>query len=324
MEIPEVPFEDSRNVDRVVPIAALRDRVVALGAQMRDLSVHLVRFESDLEQWQTHTGTGAMAVPRPLAELAPETDSAVPWCTMCLLGPVVVRCGTAPVDLSRRGKVEAVLKALALARDRRAPAALLAEWVWPGLAGHESRHNLQTTVSALRRCVQRWTGGRDLIRFAGDAYLLDSGVVTDVDQFDRAYVLALALERGGDTDLALETLVSALPLYRDDLAIDEFEDLRFLIERERLSGINLTILAKVSAMLFRAGRWEECIAFASQLLGRDPSREDAHRLIIRSYLHLGQRSQGLRHYDLCERIIRQHFDSAIEPETAALRAELLP
>jgi DNA-binding SARP family transcriptional activator len=165
---------------------------------------------------------------------------------------------------------------------------------------------------------------RDLIRFAGDAYRLDPGVVTDIELFDRSYERALALERGGRLDIAQQVLVSALRHYRDDLEIDEFEDLRFLIERERLSAINLNILGKISAMLFQSGQWDESILFARQLLARDPSREDAHRLIIRSYLNLGQRSQGLHQLDLCVRVIRHAFDSDVEPETAALRGELLP
>jgi DNA-binding SARP family transcriptional activator len=320
MDIPDIAVGASPILDRAANPVTLRERVFALDRHVRDLSTLLVQFGTELQQLQSATDDANLASPSKVSGV----EAGERWCTLRLLGPVVVTCGGTPVDLSRRGKVEAVLKALALARDRRVPAALLAEWMWPELDGHEARHSLQTTVSALRRCVQRMTGGRDLVRFAGDAYILDQDVATDVEQFDRGYALALVLERGGQADLALQTLVSALTLYRDDLAIDEFEDLRFLIERERLSGIHLTILAKVSAILFRAERWEESIAFASQLLARDPSREDAHRLIIRSYLNLGQRSQALRRYELCERIIRQHFDSAIEPETAALRAKLLP
>jgi DNA-binding SARP family transcriptional activator len=303
----------------------LRERASALDQQIQDLATHLARFDSELDHWQwlvdgeRRPVTGIQADPA-----AAPVEQVAPWCTLHLLGPVVVTCGGTQVDLRRRGKAEAVLKALALARDRRVTSSLLAEWVWPDLDGQEARHSLQTTVSSLRRCFQPLPDGRDLIRFAGDAYRLDPDVVTDIELFDRSYERALALERGGRLDLAQQVLVSALRHYRDDLEIDEFEDLRFLIERERLSAINLNILGKISAMLFQFGQWDESILFARQLLARDPSREDAHRLIIRSYLNLGQRSQGMHQLELCVRVIRHAFDSDVEPETAALRGELLP
>jgi DNA-binding SARP family transcriptional activator len=325
MEIPDLSVDESHATENVIPLAMLRERATALDRQMQALAIHLASFDTELDHWQQLVDEQR----RPLGDirgdrLTKPAQSVVPWCTLSLLGPVVVTCGGTQVDLRRRGKAEAVLKALALSRDRRVASGLLAEWVWPGLDGQEARHSLQTTVSALRRCFQHLPEARDLIRFAGDAYHLDPDVVTDIELFDRSYERALALERSGSLNLAQQALFSALPHYRDDLEIDEFEDLRFLIERERLSAINLNILGKISAMLFQSGHWEESILYARQLLSRDPSREDAHRLIIRSYLNLGQRSQGMHQFELCVRVIRHSFDSDVEPETAALRTELLP
>lgn len=240
-----------------------------------------------------------------------------------LLGPVDLLHGDTPVELNRRGKAEAVLKTLALSRGRRVSPGLLAEWVWPDRDAEDARRCLQTTVSAIRRTVQHIDGAVNPIQFRSDAYQLEPTVVTDIELFDAGYDRALAFERAGSDDLALATLVASVAIYRDDVDVDEFEDLRFVIDRERLAGLNQHMLGKIGATYFRMERWEECIAYATRLLSRDPGREDAHRLIIRSYVRMGQRSQGLHHYQLCRRIIRQHYDADLEPETAALLRELL-
>ncbi len=307
---------------------SLWEQMDTLDRCIRDTVAQLSRFVTTLGSLQhqiTGSGTNADAFDLPVLRTpgVPLDARSQPTYVIRLLGPPSIECDLEPVSLARRGKAESILKALALGRDRRVPAGLLAEWVWPGLDAGEARHSLQTTVSAMRRSFRRMHAGFELVVFRGDAYQLDEAVVTDIELFDTAFAKAIALERDGLGELALGALLATLPLYRGDLDVDEFEDLRFLIERERLIGTNLQILSKVSAMQFQRGNWEESIAYATRLLASDPSREDAHRLIIRSYARMGQRSQAMRHYHLCERIIREQFDTAVEPETAALLADLL-
>lgn len=310
-------------------LAALHAQFEALDEHVRGLAMQLAQYGSTLSQFHQHmevSGAGASPphpLERNLARIHFQNGTGAPWCRLGLLGPVVVACGERPVVLRRRGKSESILKALALTRNRRVPSALLAEWIWPDLNAQDGRHNLQTTVSAMRRTFEQVHGPMEVLHSRGDAYELNADVVTDVEQFDLAYENALALEQRGLADVALSALISMVPLYRDDLDIDEFAELKFLIERERLSAIYLQVLSKIGAMFFQRGAWEECIAYASRLLARDPGREDAHRLIIRSYACLGQRAQGLHQFQLCVRIIRQHLDADVEPETRSLLAELL-
>ena len=57
---------------------------------------------------------------------------------------------------------------------------------------------------------------------------------------------------------------------------------------------------------------------AGRLLDGDPCREDAHRLVMRCHVRRGERAQALRHYLLCQQILRAEFDAAPEPATDAL------
>jgi DNA-binding SARP family transcriptional activator len=316
--------------DPPIPVVSPRDpslheQVTALDRHVRQIASQLDAVGRELCHLRHAVGATA-AAPLPVSA-RPALDALDagerPGFLLRLLGSVELLHGDAPVELNRRGKAEAVLKALALSRGRRVAPGLRAEWVWPDRDAEDARRSLQPTVSAIRRTVQRIDGAVDPIQLRGDAYRLGPSVTTDIDLFDAAWDRALAFERAGADDLALATMVAAAALYRDDIDVDEFEDLRFVIDRERLAGLNLHVLGKIGATYARLERWEECIAWATRLLARDPGCEDAHRMIIRGYLRLGRRSRGLHHYRLCSRIVREHYDADLEPETAALLRELL-
>jgi DNA-binding SARP family transcriptional activator len=239
-----------------------------------------------------------------------------------ILGPLELCFGGQVIELRRRGKAEAVLKALALSPNRRLSADTLADLVWPRLAPPEARHSLQTTISVIRRTLQQRERGLDPILRHGNAYALHPDVVTDVDLFDEHYRRALSLEGAGEIEQAVSSLSLALALFRDEPRVDEFTELNLIIERERISAIHLNILSRISAYYFRMRQWEESLLYASSLVARDPSREDAHRLIIRCFLNLGQRGQALRHYRLCCRAVREMFDAAPELATTQLYDEI--
>lgn len=68
----------------------------------------------------------------------------------------------------------------------------------------------------------------------------------------------------------------------------------------------------------RAGEYGACLAQAWCLLGHDPCREDAHRIVMRCYVRRGERAAAQRHYHVCADILRAKFDAAPEPTTTAL------
>jgi DNA-binding SARP family transcriptional activator len=61
-----------------------------------------------------------------------------------------------------------------------------------------------------------------------------------------------------------------------------------------------------------------CQDYAWRLLGCDPCREDAHRMLMRCYVRQGERAEALRHYRLCVDILRAEFEAAPETVTTTL------
>jgi DNA-binding SARP family transcriptional activator len=243
--------------------------------------------------------------------------------TLRLLGAVELVWGERAILIRRRGKAESVLKALALHPSRFLLSDTLAELVWPGTDPDEARHSLHTTVSMLRRTLARAGCDLELVHSDREGYRLDAEVATDVDAFDVLYRRGLAHERRGETELAVAAFGEALSLYRDDLQVDEFPDLNLMIERERIAGTHLNMLSKVAAHHYRLRRLDESLVYAGRLLARDPSREDAHRLVMGCYFDLGQRAQALHQYNVCREVLRRVFDTEPEPATTELYERIL-
>jgi DNA-binding SARP family transcriptional activator len=122
--------------------------------------------------------------------------------------------------------------------------------------------------------------------------------------------------RAGDLACAATSYRQSVSLYRGDLAVET--DVGSVLERERLRSRFLSLLAYLADERYRAGDYDACLALAWRLLGHDPCREDAHRVVMRCYVRLGERAAALRHYHVSERILHTEFDAAPEPATTAL------
>jgi DNA-binding SARP family transcriptional activator len=95
-------------------------------------------------------------------------------------------------------------------------------------------------------------------------------------------------------------------------------DVGSLLERERLRARFLSLLGYLADERYDAGDYGACLEQAWRLLGHDPCREDAHRVVMRCYVQRGERAAALRHYQVCVHILHAEFDAAPEPATTAL------
>ena len=97
-----------------------------------------------------------------------------------------------------------------------------------------------------------------------------------------------------------QTAVRALDLYRGDLAEGLGHEC-FAADRERLSDLYEDALVAVAEERLEAGDMAGARSAATQVLARDPLREEAHAVLIAAYGQGGSRSQVIRQYRrLCE------------------------
>jgi len=104
----------------------------------------------------------------------------------------------------------------------------------------------------------------------------------------------------------------------DDLLPDWYDDW-VLQERERLREVRLLALEAASYELIDAGLHSEGALAARAVIGVDPLRESAYRLLIRAHLDAGNAAEALRQFGL----FRAQLSETLGLEPSAQMHELL-
>jgi DNA-binding SARP family transcriptional activator len=215
------------------------------------------------------------------------------------------------------GKAEALLCHLALRYGHRARRDVLLEALWPDSPATLAGQSLNSLIHSLRKSLSDAIQGQSPILYGDGIYRLNSeaGVGLDVAYFDDL-VNEGAQRLTTDARSSAAYYLQAVHLYRGDLCVDT--DVRALVERERLQARFLTVLAHLGDYFCAIHDYTLCLHYARRLLEYDACREDAHRLVMRCYVRLGERAQALRQYRLCERILRAEYNAAPERRTTLL------
>lgn len=211
-----------------------------------------------------------------------------------------------------------MLSCLALHPDVGVHRATLVEQVWPNVPISMANQCLNTLMHSLKGQLSDALGGQPPIVRAQSHYALNlsGGVKVDVVEFESAVDAGSRLQREGAHVAAIEAYERAIALYTGELAAGS--DISALLERERLHATCLRALARLADAHFQLGDYDAARDCALRLLAVDPCREDAHRMVMRTYVRSGARAQALRQYRLCTVILRDEFDAGPEPATEQL------
>jgi DNA-binding SARP family transcriptional activator len=173
------------------------------------------------------------------------------------------------------------------------------------------------TLHALRQVLGSW---RDEANVEQEYVVLDDGNFflnpaarprVDVEEFAIHFETGFRLERRQRVAEALREYEAAEALYRDDYLIEDLYEDWSVARREQLKDQYLLLVTRLADHCLHEGDALGCIVRCHRILQKDPCREDAYRLMMRSYLLLGQRSQALHWYDICARTLRKELD--VEP-----------
>jgi TolB-like protein/DNA-binding SARP family transcriptional activator len=203
-------------------------------------------------------------------------------------------------------KVSALMAILAMPPGRSWPREKLMALLWSDRGEEQARASLRQALAELRRSL----GEPSPLRTDHDAASLDPAMVgVDIIAFEE---LAKA-----------ERLEQAAALYRGPLLDghgvrdDAFEDwLR--VERARLHELAITVLDRHA----KSQTGYAAIGTAQRLLQLDPLREATHRLLMRLYAAMGQRSQALRQYQQCRDALQRELQASPDAETERVHRQI--
>jgi len=236
-----------------------------------------------------------------------------------LFGPFELRVDGKAVGGWRGQRALGVLKQVLSSPRRTSPRDVLLDTLWPDADPHRARNRLQVAVSTVRRTVRR-VADVDILEHRDGSYLIPVavGVSIDVDDFERLVAAGRRAEAEGDDLAATDAYEEAVSLYRGDfLAEDLYEDWTRL-RRETLRVTYLNVLDRLAQLHISSRRVGQCIEVAHLILRQDPSREDAHRLLMRSYAAQGRVGQVDRQFEICRRSLCDALATPPTPATVEL------
>ena len=206
-----------------------------------------------------------------------------------LLGSMQLRHGGTPSTHAawRRERVRSLLLFLIL----HGPAArdAVADALWPDLDPAKADKNLRTTLNYLHQALEPMRSAREApwyVRNEQGMLSVHPSLDVDLRRVDALLDEAADLDRAGSSVAALDVYMSALPLWRGDLASGEADHTWADLERTRLRSRLVRGAARAGDLLVAQGRAEEAIAVCHQAIDADRWFEPAYAALTRAYLEL--------------------------------------
>src|SRR6266516_603385 len=228
------------------------------------------------------------------------------------------------VSLCSNRNGQAILRYMVAQSSHRATMDTLMALLWPEDEPEVAHHKLQVAISALRRSLNSHyasdTGGGYVLCKNG-VYQLNPDVLirTDVDEF-------LAFYQAGRQSNGSATLAhyeAACQLYKGPFLTEDLYVDWPIIQREQLGQVYLVMCGALAEHYLEIGSYENAVKWANAILKENRCDEVAHRQLMRIYVTAGHRSEALRQYQRCERILADELNVSFFAETVSLFHTLL-
>jgi DNA-binding SARP family transcriptional activator len=201
----------------------------------------------------------------------------------------------------------------------------LAAVFWGEYPTTVSRKYLRNVLWRLRNALQSAGApnaeylqiSEDNVSFSGSSpYWLD------VEDFETTVTRCQDLTGSQLTPEQAAQLEFAIDLYIGELLEGVYEDW-CLYDRERLRILHLNALNKLVVFHESNGNYERGLAYGKRILALDPTREKAHRQVMRLYWLLDDHSEALAQYKCCVQILRQELEIRPTERTRRLYQEMV-
>jgi DNA-binding SARP family transcriptional activator len=239
----------------------------------------------------------------------------------CLLGPLLVRRGDAPLP-ALPGKQRVLLAALLLRANCMVSWDELAEAMWGSEPPASARSTLRNYVKDLRKTLADGVGSR-LSTVPGGYQMRVSAAELDLSKFEVLRTSAQVSASAGDWDRASEQLGAALSLWRGEPLADVPSERLASQEVPRLAEIRLQALEARTEADLRLGRHADVIAELRQLADAHPYRERLHSQLMLALYRNGQQAEALAAYQRVRDVLLERLGVEPGPELSLLQQQIL-
>jgi predicted ATPase/DNA-binding SARP family transcriptional activator len=251
--------------------------------------------------------------------------------SLSLLGLFQVTLDGTPITGFRSDRARALLTYLALEADRPHRRDALAGLLWPDVPDTTARNDLRQTLHRLRQAIGDTQSHPAFLHFTPESVqFISASAWLDVTAFD-SLLSTVDAHRHRRIEACAECVArlrEAAELYRGDflhgfilensLAFSEWVAVR----REGLHRRALEALYYLAEYHRRRGENERALFYAHRQLELEPWCEEAHRQVMSSLAHSGQRTAALAQYATCRQVLQEELGVEPSDETQALYERL--
>ncbi len=193
----------------------------------------------------------------------------------------------------------------------------LVEVLWPDSTPANGRASLSTALWRLKSVFNQIdataqdyiNSSRNSISFAPEKLFY-----FDLVEF-RSYLDEA--EKTKSNKIRLQALQSAVAIYKGGFCEGIYAEW-CLAERERLERIYLRALGGLMSIHIGQGEHQQAIPYGKKILSLDPLREEVHRALMGCYLALNRRSEAMRQFQSCARMLQRELNILPMAKTIAL------
>ncbi|MEZ4517369.1 MAG: BTAD domain-containing putative transcriptional regulator [Chloroflexota bacterium] len=217
-----------------------------------------------------------------------------------------------PTSAWKRRSARQLFQLLLANRRKMLEREQLCELLWPELGPAEAERDFKVAYSTLCNVLEPGRGRNTPSSFIlrdGTRYGIrpEADLWLDAVKFETA-VLAGDARREHETTAMLADYRTAFDLYKGDYLQDAPYEEWASAERERLLTLFMRTAERMATLQADDEAWEDVIATCRLILARDDCWEQAYRLMMTAYAHLGNRAQVLRTYRRCVTALRDELE----------------
>ncbi len=213
----------------------------------------------------------------------------------------------------QRGKAKELLEFFVTKRKKQLVKDEIFAALWPNIAEKTVARDFKVVLNALNNALEPDRKARMepfFVQRIGSTYGLNqhSGYMIDCVEFENLANIGLEEK---EANKAISLLMQALALYKGDFLPEQKYADWCLNERERLSVYYLRCCEKLAQLLVARREFDQAIFYCEKIIEKDPTWEEAYRLLMFCYYQKNNRSQAIKWFAKCKNYLENEL--GVEP-----------
>ena len=130
-------------------------------------------------------------------------------------------------------------------------------------------------------------------------------IVSDINYFEQLISLA---KKQDSAILQKQWLLKALQQYTGSLYEENINIEWLQQERQRYKTLYLKVVEQVAHLLYEEQHYEQCLQYCEIIIEKEPTWEEAYRLMMWCYFYLENKVAVQKTYERCEQVLLEEYD----------------